>query len=341
MNSELIILKELNKKINKCNQLCYENYDMLENEKQREKELKDKILFKVKYNKNRLLPQIQNNEKIKLIEKNVNAECKLFRPTGDPIKEKVLENYFKKEKYFANKKLIPYNINLDTDKYLKNNDYITKFSVPSIGLQQYKNKYLPSIEQYLKGLSNQIINKKHEEEKARKKEKDEYNFMLRNNMIKANNDYESKYLIEQQKKKEFLKENHRLMELKKNQKILDKSMDIAMEQKRLKMVEAQEKIELENQKKKKYRIKKELMEKLDEQIKLKRNKSFDMRSMNAHISENTIFRENKNNEQFGRCFKCLKLLRKNQICPKEEYDLIRNTEIQNQETLNKMLNKCC
>ena len=251
-----------------------------------------------------------------------------------------MEKFLKKEKYFSNKKLIPYNINLDTDKYLKNNDYITKFSVPSIGLEKYKNKYLPSIEQYLKGLSNQIISKKKEVEEGKQKEKDEYNYFLRKNMIKANNDYESKYLIEQQKKKEFLKENQRLMELKKNQKILDKSTDIALEQKRLKLAEEKEKIELENQKNKKYRIKRELMEKLDEQIKLKRNKSFDMRSLGKEtIIDNTIYREKRDNEQFGRCFKCLKLLRKNQICPKEEYELIKKTEIQNQETLNKMLNK--
>ena len=244
-----------------------------------------------------------------------------------------MEKFLKKEKYFSNKKLIPYNINLDTDKYLKNNDYITKFSVPSIGLEKYKNKYLPSIEQYLKGLSNQIISKKKEVEEGKQKEKDEYNYFLRKNMIKANNDYESKYLIEQQKKKEFLKENQRLMELKKNQKILDKSTDIALEQKRLKLVEEKEKIELENQKNKKYRIKRELMEKLDEQIKLKRNKSFDMRSLGKEtIIDNTIYREKRDNEQFGRCFKCLKLLRKNQICPKEEYELIKKTEIQNQET---------
>ena len=251
-----------------------------------------------------------------------------------------MEKFLKKEKYFSNKKLIPYNINLDTDKYLKNNDYITKFSVPSIGLEKYKNKYLPSIEQYLKGLSNQIISKKKEVEEGKQKEKDEYNYFLRKNMIKANNDYESKYLIEQQKKKEFLKENQRLMELKKNQKILDKSTDIALEQKRLKLVEEKEKIELENQKNKKYRIKRELMEKLDEQIKLKRNKSFDMRSLGKEtIIDNTIYREKRDNEQFGRCFKCFKLLRKNQICPKEEYELIKKTEIQNQETLIKMLNK--
>ena len=341
INTELIILKELNKKINKFMPVSNENYDILENEKKRDEELKEKILLKVKYNKNRLFTETQNYEKNKLIEHNSQAECKLYKPTGDPIKEKVMEKYLKKEQYLKNKKLLPYNINLDADKYLKNNNYITKFSVPSIGLQNYKNKYLPTIEQYIKSLSNQIIDKKNEEEKEKQKDKDEFNYYFKKNMIKANKDYESKNLIQQQKKKEFLLENQKLMEIRKNQKILDKSTEIALEQKYLKILQAQEKNELEKQKNKKYRIKKELMEKLDEQIKLKRNKSFDMRHLENKndISDNNIFTENKNNEQFGRCMKCFKLLRKNQICSREEYDLIKNTEIQNQEKLNNIMNK--
>ena len=340
INSELIILKELNRKIKRFSPISGENYYLLENEKQRDKELKDRILLKVKYNKNRLFSETQNYEKNKLIDKNSKAECKLYKPAENPIKEKVMENYLKKETYFKNKKLIPYNINLEADKYLKNNNYITKFSVPSIGLQKYQNKYLPTIEQYLKGLSSQIINKKEEEEKERQKEKQDFNNYFKESMIKANNDYESKYLIEQQKKKEFLKENQRLIEMRKKQKMLDKSNDIALEKKRLKMLEEQEKNELEKQRNKKYRIKKELISKLDEQIKLKRNKSFDMRHMNnIDICDNNIFREDKKSEQFGRCIKCFKLLRKSQICPKEEYELIKNNEIKNQEALNTILNK--
>ena len=251
-----------------------------------------------------------------------------------------MEKFFQKEQYFRNKKLIPYNINLDADKYLKNNNNVTKYSIPSIGLEKYKNKYIPTIEQYAKILSNQIINKKNEEEKEKKKEKEEFNSFFRTDMIKAKNDYESKHLIEQQKKKEFLDANLKLIELKKNKKILDKSSDIASEQKRLKIIEIQEKNESENQRNKKYKIKKELMEKLDEQIKLKRNKSFDMRFLNNdNISEKNIFRENKNSEQFGRCLKCFRLIRKNQICPKEEYEKIKNSEIQKRETFNNILNK--
>lgn len=343
INTELIILKELNKKISKFTPI-YENYDydMLENEKKRDKELKDRILLKVKYNKNRLYTENINEEKNKLIEKNSKAECKLFKPVGDPIKDKVMDKYLKKELFLKNKKLIPYNINLDAENYLKNNNNITNFSVPSIGLQQHRNKYLPSIEQYLKSLTNQINNKKIEEEKQKQKERDDFNFYFKKSMIKANNDYESKILIDQQKKLEFLKENQKLMEIRKNQKMLEKNQELSVELKRLKILQEQEKNELENIKNKKYRIKKELMEQLDQQIKLKRNRSFDSRYLNSNInciSDNNIFTENKDGEQFGRCIKCFKLLRKNQICPKEEYNLIKNAEMKNQEALNKIMNK--
>jgi len=92
-----------------------------------------------------------------------------------------------------NKKLVPYNINLDVDNYLKKNkNIITKFSVPSIGLEQYKNKYLPTMEQYRSGLYDQILYKEQKEENEKKRERDEFNNNFRQNMIKANNDYITK-----------------------------------------------------------------------------------------------------------------------------------------------------
>ena len=347
INNELIILKELNKKINKFSHIqdYNYNYDFSENEKQRQKELKERILLKVQYNKNRLIPQTHNYEKNKLIENNSNAECKLFKPAGDPVKDRVLENFFKKEQYLRNKKIIPYNINLDVDKYLKNNNNnVTKFSVPSIGLDQFKNKYLPTVEQYLSELSNQILSKKNKEEEEKKKDKDDFNNNCKQDMIIAKNEYESNYIIDRQKKQDYSLENQKLIEMKQNKKIMDKTMDIITEQKRLKSIAEQEKNELEKQKSIKYKIKKELMEKLGEQIKLKRYNSYDVKhSKDRYLTDNDnnsfiIYGENKKNEQFGRCLKCLKLLRKNHICPKEEYELIKNTEIDNQQILNKMLN---
>ena len=341
INSELIQLRDINKELDKYSNKKYNNYDFLQIEQQRNQELKNRILLKVNKDKSKLLQGPIYNEKNKLIEKNSNAKCKLFVPQEDPIKDKVLENFFKKEEYLRNKKLIPYDINLDVDKYLKNNkNAITKFSVPSIGLEQYKNKYLPTMEQYRNGLYDQILYKEQKEEIEKKREKDEFNDNFRQNMIKANNEFIAKNLMEQEKNKEFLRENQKLIELRRNQQLLDKSNDIALERKRLKFIEEQEKNELENRKNKKFRIKKELIEKLDEQVRLKRTKSMDVYKLgdnNNNISYNNVYSETKSNEQFGRCLKCNKLLRKNQICPKEEYEQIKETKMKNEEALNKIV----
>ena len=340
INHELIQLKDINKQLDKCSNKKFDNYDLLQIEQQRNQELRNRILLKVNKDKSRLLQGPIYNEKNKLIEKNSNAKCKLFAPQGDPIKDKVLDNFFKKEEYLRNKKLIPYNINLDVDKYLKiNKNIITKFSVPSIGLEQYKNKYLPTLEQYRNGLYEQILYKEQKEENEKKREKDEFNNNFRQNMIKANNEFIARNLMEQEKNREFMRENQKLMEMRKKQQLLDRSNDIALERKRLKLIEEQEKNEIENRKNKKFRIKKELMEKLDEQVRLKRTKSLDVYQLgdNNNISYNNVYSEIKNNEQFGRCIKCHKLLRKNQICPKEEYELIKETKMRNEEALNKIV----
>lgn len=338
INSELIQLKDINKELDRHSFKKYDNYDILQIEQQRNQELKNRILLKANKDKSKLLQGPIYNEKNKLIEKNSNAKCKLFVPQGDPIKEKVLQNFFKKEEYLRNKKLIPYNINLDVDKYLNlNKNKITKFSVPSIGLEQYKNKYLPTMEQYRSGLYDQILYKEQKEENDKKKEKDEFNNFFRQNMIKANNEFIMKNLLEQEKNREFMKENQKLIEMRRQQQLLDKSNDIALERKRLKLIEEQEKNELENRINKKFRIKKELMEKLDEQVRLKRAKSLDVYKLGENISYNNVYSEIKNNEQFGRCLKCNKLLRKNQICPKEEYELIKETKMKNEEALNKIV----
>ena len=82
---------------------------------------------------------------------------------------------------------------IEVDKYISNGNKITKFSVPSIGLEKFKNKYLPTKDQYINTLNEQIIQKKKSEEKIRKKEKDEFNYFTNKNKIKA--ELEEEYRI--------------------------------------------------------------------------------------------------------------------------------------------------
>ena len=59
--------------------------------------------------------------------------------------------------------------------------------MPSIGLEKFKNKYLPTKEQYINNLNEQIKQKKKSEEKLKKKEQDEFNYYTNKNIVKEKN----------------------------------------------------------------------------------------------------------------------------------------------------------
>ena len=292
--------------------------------------------------------RILESEKEKLEQKS-NAKYNSNKPIKDSIREKVIINYLKNEQYLKNKKYNnQYNTKSEVDKYLLNSNKISKFSVPSIGLEKFKNKYLPTKEQYINNLNEQIIQKKKSEEKLKKKEQAEFNYYTNKNIAKGKLEEESRIKNEKEKEKELLKENLKLAEQKKNKELLDKSADIALEKKYNQITENKDKEEIENKKVIKLRIKRNLKEKLEEQIqtKIKRHNSFDFRkrikrnnSRNVpDISDINIYTENKI-KQYGRCFNCQKLFKKNLMCDKGEYDNIKKIEISKEKELNKILNE--
>lgn len=243
--------------------------------------------------------QNEYDEKLKLIENNSKAECNLFKPAGDPRKDKVLQNFIKKELCLRTRKPYPCN-NIQIKNKLNNGK--VKLSIDLVGAQKAQNKCLPTLNQHLTELSILEARKKNQEEKNK--------FNLNQNLIFRRNQY-----------LEYMKENEKLIKYRQDLKNMEKSNIISMEQKRLKGWEEREKIAMEENIYKKYKMRKELVKELDEQMKFKRNKSF---TQNFQESYNNVYREKEKTEQFGRCLKCLKLFRKNQICPKEEYDLIQN-----------------
>ena len=279
-------------------------------------------------------------------EQNINNEYEPNKQNKEKIREKLIINYLKKEQYLKNKKFNENNMNPEIDKYLLNSNKITKFSVAAIGFEKFKNKYLPSKEQYINNLNEQIIQRKRSEEKLKKKEQDEFNYYTNKDIAKAELEEKSRIKNEKEKMKELLKENKKLAEIKKQQELIDKSSDIAFEKKYIQMNEKKDKEEIEQKKTIKLRIKRNLKEKLEEQIekKIKRNNSFDFRkrikrpnSRNIpDISDNNIYTENKIN-QYGRCFNCLKLFKKNLICSKTEYENIKKIETTKERELNKIL----
>ena len=292
--------------------------------------------------------RILESEKEKLVEQNANFENGLNNPIKDNIREKVIIDYLKNEQYLKNKNVNQYNIKTEVDKYLLHSNKLSKFSVPSIGLEKFKNKYLPTKEQYINNLNEQIKQKKKSEEKLKKKEQDEFNYYTNKNIVKGKLEEESRLKNEREKEIKLLKENIKLAQERKNKELLDKSADIALEKKYNQITENKDKEEIENKKVIKLRIKRNLKEKLEEQIqnKIKRHNSFDFRkrikrnkSRNIpDISDINIYTENTI-KQYGRCFNCQKLFKKNLICDKGEYDNIKKIEISKEKELNKILNE--
>ena len=313
------------------------------------KKINNKI-YKTRNIYNDIFPKMYYTEKDRLIEQNSSAEFNLNKPVNERIKQRVITNYLKKEEYFKNKNPISqYNMKLEADNYiLNNNSKISKFSIPSIGLEKFRNKYLPSKEQYINNLNEQIIEKKRTYEKERKKEKDLFNYYTNKNITRGNLEEENKIMNEKIKQKELLNENIKLAQMKKNKELMEKSNDIELEKKYIQIIENKDKENNTIQNNIKLRIRRDLKEKLDEQIntKIKRNNSFDfkcrIKRINSRnipdISDNNIFTENKIN-QYGRCLHCRKLFKKNQICPKGEYENIKKAEIVNENELNKIINK--
>ena len=336
INNELIKLKEVNTKINKIKTI--NKLNLMEIQEQRSNELKNKINSRIEQ-KNKLAElawqkMFPNTEKNKLIENIQKEECKIYLPSNNPIRDKVMERFNQKEKRILNLKPIPYNV--DVENYLLKNNPPNKLSIPNIGLNNY-NKYLLTVEQYKNWLDNQILDKEkiaqNEKLKEQKIDKDCFN----KNLIDNQNFYKEKKNYMMKLKKDFLTENKKLMEEKEKQKKLDKSRDMALEQEILKNVAEEHKNELLRNRNKKFRTKNELVLQYDQQINLKRNKSISSINNNLNINDDNIYREKKSNEQFGRCVKCLKILRKNHLNPTEEYEMVRETKIENEAELNKLL----
>ena len=83
--------------------------------------------------------RINDLQKDKLLEQNSNSENELNKQIKERIKGKVIINCLKKEQYIKNKKYNQY-MKTEVDKYLSNGNKITKFSVPSIGLEKFKSR---------------------------------------------------------------------------------------------------------------------------------------------------------------------------------------------------------
>ena len=85
-----------------------------------------------------------------------------------------------------------------------------------------------------------------------------------------------------------------------------------------------------NKQKKDYEMKKELKNSLEMQIKNNENKRNLEKKDNIYFYNNengNVFLEPEIIDEYGKCLKCVKIYKANQIFPKKEYDNIRENSI--------------
>ena len=128
----------------------------------------------------------------------------------------------------------------------------------------------------------------------------------------------------QQMKNDFLKNNKLLIESKSKNELLNKSTDLANEQRKLRQINEEMKKTQEEANERKLRIRKELMNQLESQILNKKNKKDDCCCCKGcNINDKNIYREAKKYDEYGRCINCKRQFKKQLLSSIREYKKIK------------------
>ena len=291
----------------------------------RRNEFEQRIQLKV--NRNFHLSQkaaentVKMDEKTKLINENLKADFPLFKSSNDPLKKRTLERYKKNEECLLKRRFNGYNKNLE-DYYNKPNP-ITDGSVDAIGRNKLKNRYLPTISQYKNYLYQQILSKENKIKMEKDKDKENENYIFQKNLKDAEIEDNARNNYLKNLKRDFILQNNKLIENKENERKKNKSLNIENEQKALQKIKEEENKINEEKIRKKFRVRKELINELNNQIKLKNKKQIDFAPADNNFN---VCCEPQQVDEFGRCIKCLRIMKKNHIHPKKEFERIKEEE---------------
>ena len=291
----------------------------------RRNEFEQRIQLKV--NRNFHLSQkaaentVKMDEKTKLINENLKADFPLFKSSNDPLKKRTLERYKKNEECLLKRRFNGYNKNLE-DYYNKPNP-ITDGSVDAIGRNKLKNRYLPTISQYKNYLYQQILSKENKIKMEKDKDKENENYIFQKNLKDAEIEDNARNNYLKNLKRDFILQNNKLIENKENERKKNKSLNIENEQKALQKIKEEENKINEEKIRKKFRVRKELINELNNQIKLKNKKQIDFAPIDNNFN---VCCEPQQVDEFGRCIKCLRIMKKNHIHPKKEFERIKEEE---------------
>ena len=266
----------------------------------------------------------KENQKDKLINSQQNNEFKLNLPTKDVLRQRQMDKYNQNEK-LLNKGVVKFgNPNVESFYACESANCVTDSSVCAIGAKKYKNKYLPTLDNYKKFLDDQInareVNKIREREKDKKLERE----MYEKNQRELERERELRRNYIQQMKNDFLKNNKLLIESKSKNDLLNKSTDLANEQRKLRQINEEMKKTQEEANERKLRIRKELMNQLESQILNKKNKKDDCCCCKGcNINDKNIYREAKKYDEYGRCINCKRQFKKQLLSSIREYKKIK------------------
>jgi len=303
----------------------------------RNKENSARIQNKIKKNYNLSLlamnnfnPNSSELKKNKLIEENINSKNIIYNNNNkyDPLKEKVLNNYYKNQEYFKNQRSTIYSKNIE-DFYNKPNPE-TNYSINAIGKNKFVNKYVPTKNELKMSLEKQLGIKEKQAAIQKKIDQENERKIYEKNMKDIQKEQYEKENYYNKLKNDFIRDNNFIINEKKKRDFLNKSSDIALEREN----EKKNKEFLYNEQlkklKKDYEMKKELKNSLEMQIKNnERNRNLEKKdNIYFYNNENgNIFLEPEIIDEYGKCLKCVKIYKANQIFPKREYDNIRENSL--------------
>ena len=87
----------------------------------------------------------------------------------------------------------------------------------------------------------------------------------------------------------------------------------------------------------KKKIRKELLNNLNNQILSKNERPKSSIYSDYDLDDKNIFREKKGTDQYGRCMKCEKLIKKQMLCPSQEYENVHTIELEKKKKIQKRI----
>ena len=263
--------------------------------------------------------------KDKLINAQIKNEFKLNIPSKDVLRQRAMQRYNKNEE-ILNRGVVKFE-NLEVEEFYANEsgNCVTDGSVCAIGNKKYYNKYLPTLDTYKKFLDDQINARQSKKLNERENDKKLEREIYEKNQRDQERERENRKNYVERLKSDFLQNNKMLIDTKSKNEQRNKSQDIAREQTHLKRINDELQQCRNEESEKKLRIRKELMQQLENQIRAKKNRKDEVCGK-VNINDKNIYAEPMKFDEFGKCFGCHRQFKKKLLSSIKEYNKLRESQ---------------